>query len=104
MGTEKVEEWEEEFRPGGAGYFKRTMKTAFLTLIPEETQEEYHKFRHLGDSTLSWQLGRICMSLVIVLYVVYYSDVPANTKQFIQHCDEIALGMSSAKVKYKVKQ
>eukprot|EP00930_Biecheleria_cincta_P033883 TRINITY_DN23455_c0_g1_i1.p1 TRINITY_DN23455_c0_g1~~TRINITY_DN23455_c0_g1_i1.p1 ORF type:complete len:881 (+),score=143.03 TRINITY_DN23455_c0_g1_i1:90-2732(+) len=98
----KLEEWEEDYRPGGIAQLKRGIKILIWNSLPSDFKE------HVCSDTAAWKtcsgpwkLIRPAISLVVLFYVVFISGAFGKTITFLNHANGVAQGMSNAQVKWK---
>lgn len=101
----KLEEWDEDFRPGGIAQLKRGIKNLLWNALPSNFQE------HLCNDTAAWKTCsgpwkfiRPAISLLVLLYITFLSGAFEKTITFLNHANGIALSMSNAQVKWKAGQ
>jgi len=97
-------EWDEDCRQGGAAHLKRIIKGNAWHAVPPELQEQYTNFRNQYDRSIGVLFARAALSVVLFVCIVFASGTTAKIQTFISHCDNVARGMSNAKVMYKVRQ
>jgi dolichyl-diphosphooligosaccharide--protein glycosyltransferase len=96
--------WEEDYRPGGVAQIKRVVKSQLMEAVPADVQEKYYALREKCDSSVHFLLGRASLSIIFVLYMFFTSSKSGPWVKYINHCESIAQGMSTAGVKYNVPQ
>jgi dolichyl-diphosphooligosaccharide--protein glycosyltransferase len=94
----KLEEWEDEYRPGGIAQFKRILKSNLLQSMPEDLKDNYSNARQAWNGGV---LVRAAVGFLTLFYVMFPSGAYQKTLTFLQHCDSVAQSMSSAQVKFK---
>lgn len=99
----ELEEWEEEWRPGGAMQLKRFVKSQYAYLVPGSL-DDAKKFREELDTRLSLVLLRALLSLAFVAYMLTMSELRTALPKYISHCKSIGEGVASPTVMYAVRQ
>eukprot|EP00928_Gymnodinium_smaydae_P017059 TRINITY_DN1649_c0_g4_i1.p1 TRINITY_DN1649_c0_g4~~TRINITY_DN1649_c0_g4_i1.p1 ORF type:complete len:900 (-),score=146.14 TRINITY_DN1649_c0_g4_i1:304-2967(-) len=92
-----LEEWDEEYRPGGIAHIKRMAKVAGTNALPEGT------WTGIVEARNAWRqpglnLGRIGLSVAICFYYIFMSGVDQRIVTFINYCDRIAQDVSNPTV------
>lgn len=90
-----LQEWEEEYRPGGMAEFKRKAKMAFFNFVPADAWEEALAWRHAYYRGTSMRGGRLLLSAFIILYLMFVSSFGNAAATFMQYSDSVAKQMSS---------
>lgn len=97
-----LDEWEEDYRPGGIAQLKRGVKSLIWNSLPSDLREQF------CSVTTAWKtcsgrcsLIRPVISLVLLFYIVFMSSAFDKTIIFLNHCNGVARGMSNAHVKWK---
>jgi len=90
-----LQEWEDEYRPGGLAEFKRKAKMGFFNFVPADTWDQGLAWRHAYYRGTSMRLGRVLLSLLIIFYLVFMSSFGNSAARFIQYSDNVAKQMSS---------
>jgi len=89
-----LEEWDEEYRPGGVAQFKRKTKMALLNSLPDNLWDGACKARNAWKRNKVSHGLRCLMSLVILLHLVFVSNIGEATTTFLSYCDMVAQEMS----------
>eukprot|EP00930_Biecheleria_cincta_P015420 TRINITY_DN1287_c0_g1_i1.p1 TRINITY_DN1287_c0_g1~~TRINITY_DN1287_c0_g1_i1.p1 ORF type:complete len:891 (-),score=147.09 TRINITY_DN1287_c0_g1_i1:50-2722(-) len=90
-----LEEWDEEFRPGGMAQIKRQAKMALINNLPDDLWDGVIKARKTWRQDTTARGGRIVLSLSLIIYLLFVSGIGASTVRFMQYCDSVAQQMSS---------
>jgi len=90
-----LQEWEEEYRPGGMAEFKRKVQMGFFNFVPADTWDDVLAWRHAYYRGTSVRGGRLILSLFIIFYLTFVSSFGNSAARFIQYSDSVAKQMSS---------
>jgi len=93
-----LEEWDEEYRPGGVAQIKRKAKMMLFNALPDDAWDGVCTARNTWKRNTGVHGGRIVLSLVMVFYLVYVSSSGQQVARFLQYCDQTAQQMSSPTV------
>jgi dolichyl-diphosphooligosaccharide--protein glycosyltransferase len=94
----ELQEWEAEFRHGGAGDIKRMAQEAISEGFTSELMEGYVDTRKQMDAADKlW--GRAVLSLVLVLFIGV-GGTAQSVGRFVKHCDTVARSLSNPQVVY----
>eukprot|EP00929_Paragymnodinium_shiwhaense_P063638 TRINITY_DN3179_c0_g2_i1.p1 TRINITY_DN3179_c0_g2~~TRINITY_DN3179_c0_g2_i1.p1 ORF type:complete len:898 (-),score=207.24 TRINITY_DN3179_c0_g2_i1:111-2804(-) len=97
-----LEEWDEDVRPGGMAQLKRHAKQMLWESVPEEHRETFVDYRSKYDRNFEWVVGRAGVAVLTLVFFTFASAFLVNWTSFVNHCDSVALSMSTAQVKFKV--
>merc|ERR1712176_333415 len=64
-----LEEWDEEYRPGGIAQLKRTAKIELVNMLPEDVWQGVGQVRRTWRQDKVVHCGRIILSLVLIFYL-----------------------------------
>jgi len=96
----ELSEWEEEQRLGGMAEIKRKFKTEIMGNLPDEADAHYKSFRQSADSESRWLLGRMSISVLLVIYFLKLSGLPNKAGDFVDHCHSVAKSLANPKVMF----
>jgi len=91
-------EWDEEYRPGGVAFLKRKAKSAFFNLVPDDTWDAVCDARNAWRRNTAVHGARCGLSIFILFFLVFISNVGLSTTRFLSYCDQTAQQMSSPTV------
>jgi len=94
----ELQEWETEFRHGGAGDIKRMAQEAIADAFTSELMEGYVDTRKAMDAPDKLWL-RALLSLVLVLFLGL-GGTAQRVRGFVRHCDRVARSLSNPQVVY----
>mmetsp|Transcript_52873 Transcript_52873/g.136542 ORF Transcript_52873/g.136542 Transcript_52873/m.136542 type:complete len:754 (-) Transcript_52873:263-2524(-) len=97
--SQKLEEHEEELRPGGAMAIKRWLKVKIWGSVQDDIKDAGSSMRVVMDSHPVALIVRVLASCVI-LWMLLSMSPRAST--FVKHCHQVAQSLSNPKVVYKV--
>jgi len=89
-----IEEWDEEFRTGGAAQLKRILKSTIYNLLPSEGFESFRQARDTWKHDPTTRYARLGLSFFLMFYLCFVSSIGRKTTTFLQHSDMIARRMS----------
>jgi len=90
-----LEEWDEEYRPGGCAFLKRKAKIFVINVLPDEMWTAVCGARNTWKRNKGAHGVRILLGLVLAFYIVNMSGLSQKVPRFLQYCDQTAQGMSS---------
>eukprot|EP00401_Gymnodinium_catenatum_P024878 CAMPEP_0117469342 /NCGR_PEP_ID=MMETSP0784-20121206/6639_1 /TAXON_ID=39447 /ORGANISM="" /LENGTH=885 /DNA_ID=CAMNT_0005263373 /DNA_START=120 /DNA_END=2777 /DNA_ORIENTATION=- len=90
-----LEEWDEECRPGGVAQLKRKAKMTLLSMLPDEWWDAVCNARSTWMRSRTSHGVRIIISCLLVLHLVFVSDIMKSTAAFISYSNMSAQHMSS---------
>jgi len=91
-------EWEEEYRQGGCAQIKRTAKIFMVNAMPDGIWEGVGQARRTWRRATVSHVGRIGLSIILIFYVLFISDIRVKLHTFVQYCDRAAQSMSNPTV------
>lgn len=100
--TRKLEEWEEELRPGGASDMFNLIKSGITQALPEDIQQQYQDVRNQWDSQQGI-LMRAGAAVIIILYTMTFGSTLSKVGTFVKHCDNVARSLSNPQVVYSAR-
>mmetsp|Transcript_71701 Transcript_71701/g.171253 ORF Transcript_71701/g.171253 Transcript_71701/m.171253 type:complete len:881 (+) Transcript_71701:56-2698(+) len=100
----ELEEYEEEFRPGGAMQIKRMVKSYYVNMYSEGSLKDFQIFREKLDTSLPLVLLRAVAAVAFVFYMLTLSGMRTAVPEYIEHCKTIGEHVASPTVMYAVKQ
>jgi dolichyl-diphosphooligosaccharide--protein glycosyltransferase len=98
-----LDEWDEEYRPGGIAMLKRAAKIKAVNMLPDDI------WQGAGQAWRAWRqdktvhFGRVGLSIALIFYILFVSDIGHKAARFLAHCDRSAQSMSNPTV-MKLKQ
>jgi len=99
-----LEEYEEDQRPGGAAQLLRIVQGQIYAQIPQANLTTYRETRKNLDTNPAFVLGRVGLSLVLILYICTISSARQKVVVFMKHCDQVARSLSNPQVVYMARQ
>jgi dolichyl-diphosphooligosaccharide--protein glycosyltransferase len=90
-----LEEWDEEYRPGGMAQIKRKAKIIMFNSPTDDVWDGMCNAYNTWKRNSSFLGARILLSLVLVFYLVFVSNISMTVARFFSYCDQTAHGMSS---------
>jgi len=88
-----LEEWDEDYRPGGVAMIKRKAKYFVVNVLTDDLWNGVVSARSAWTRQLI--LPRMLLSFGIIFYLAYVSDFGVKTQRFLSYCDGTAQQMSS---------
>jgi dolichyl-diphosphooligosaccharide--protein glycosyltransferase len=90
-----LQEWDEDYRPGGVAHIKRKAKITLVNLLPDEMWHSVCSARTTWTHSKIAYVARLIGSLVLMFYLLFLSPITQQIPQFLSYCDQTAQSMSS---------
>eukprot|EP00928_Gymnodinium_smaydae_P017058 TRINITY_DN1649_c0_g3_i1.p1 TRINITY_DN1649_c0_g3~~TRINITY_DN1649_c0_g3_i1.p1 ORF type:complete len:900 (-),score=113.24 TRINITY_DN1649_c0_g3_i1:201-2597(-) len=93
-----LDEWDEDYRPGGVAHIKRVVKMGVVNSMSDEFVDGFASTRRMWRQDQMARFGRLSLSVFLVFHFIFVSDFLPHLTRFISYCDRTAQSISSPTV------